>query len=90
MAEYRLFFSWQNDRKDTKAIINSALKRAKNRLKANGIDLFIDQDTRERVGKRNIDAEVLEKIRKCDIFVADLTPIIVSGHFRPYWFHPQN
>ena len=76
MAEYRLFFSWQNDRKDTKAIINSALKRAKNKLKANGIDLFIDQDTRERVGKRNIDAEVLEKIRKCDIFVADLTPII--------------
>ena len=51
MAEYRLFFSWQNDRKDTKAIINSALKRAKNKLKANGIDLFVDQDTRERVGK---------------------------------------
>lgn len=76
MAEYRLFFSWQNDRKDTKAIINSALKKAKNKLKADGIDLFIDQDTRERVGKRNIDAEVLEKIRKCDIFVADLTPVI--------------
>lgn len=75
MAEYRLFFSWQNDRKDTKAIINSALKKAKNKLKADGIDLFIDQDTRERVGKRNIEAEVLEKIRKCDIFVADLTPV---------------
>lgn len=75
MAEYRLFFSWQNDRKDTKAIINSALKKAKNKLKADGIDLFIDQDTRERVGKRNIEAEVLEKIRKCDMFVADLTPV---------------
>ena len=75
MAEYRLFFSWQNDRKDTKAIINSALNKAKSKLKAEGIELFIDQDTRERVGKRNIDTEVLEKIRKCDIFVADLTPI---------------
>ena len=63
MAEYRLFFSWQNDRKDTKAIINSALKKAKNKLKANGIDLFIDQDTRERVGKRNIDTDVFAQ---CD------------------------
>ena len=76
MAEYRLFFSWQNDRKDTKAVINNALKKAKDKFKAEGIDLFIDQDTRERVGKRNIDAEVLDKIRKCDIFVADLTPVI--------------
>ena len=76
MVQYRLFFSWQNDRKDTKVIINAALKKAKNKLKVEGVDLFIDQDTRERVGMRNIDAEVLEKIHKCDIFVADLTPVI--------------
>lgn len=77
MAEqYRLFFSWQNDRKDTKKVIFAALRKVEEALKKEGLELFIDQDTRERVGKRNIDAEVLEKIRKCDIFVADLTPII--------------
>ncbi len=75
MSEYRLFFSWQNDRKDTKTLIHTALEKVKSKLKTKGIDLFLDQDTRERVGKRNIDAEVLDKIRKCDIFVADLTPV---------------
>ena len=76
MAEYRLFYSWQNDRKDTKNIIKAALRTAAESLLQDGIVLKVDEDTRERVGKRNIDAEVLEKIRRCDIFLADLTPII--------------
>lgn len=76
MAEYRLFFSWQSDRKDTRKIIKGALKTAKDILLEDGIELFIDEDTRERVGKRNIESEVLEKILKCDIFLADLTPAI--------------
>lgn len=76
MPQYRLFFSWQNDRKKTKAIIISAINNAVKKLAADGIELIVDHDTRNRVGKRNIDAEVLEKIRNCDIFLADLTPII--------------
>lgn len=75
MNRYRLFFSWQNDRKDTKSIVSSALRKAAKHLATEGIELFIDQDTRERVGKRNIATEVLEKINNCDIFVADLTPV---------------
>lgn len=75
MNRYRLFFSWQNDRKDTKSIVFSALRKAAKHLATEGIELFIDQDTRERVGKRNIATEVLEKINNCDIFVADLTPV---------------
>lgn len=75
MNRYRLFFSWQNDRKDTKSIVFSALRKAVKQLATEGIELFIDQDTRERVGKRNIATEVLEKINHCDIFVADLTPV---------------
>ena len=70
-----MFFSWQNDRKDTKSIVFSALRKAAKQLATEGIELFIDQDTRERVGKRNIATEVLEKINHCDIFVADLTPV---------------
>lgn len=76
MKQYRLFFSWQNDRKETKAVVFSALRKAAKKLAAEGIELFIDQDTRDRVGKRNIATEVLEKINHCDIFVADLTPVI--------------
>lgn len=80
MKKYRLFFSWQNDRKATKSIINKALNNAADKFKKEGIELIIDQDTSGRTGKRKIDEEVLEKIRKCDIFVADLTPVIT---YRP-------
>ena len=76
MEHYRLFFSWQNDRKDTKSIIHSVLNKVSKKFQSEGIDLIIDQDTRDRVGKRKIDTEVLEKILKCDIFLADLTPVI--------------
>lgn len=80
MPQYTLFFSWQNDWKDTRTVINAALQEAKKTLEADGIELIIDQDTRNRTGKRNIDAEVLQKIRHCDIFLADLTPVIT---YRP-------
>ncbi len=32
MADYRLFYSWQNDRKDTKNIIKAALRTTTERL----------------------------------------------------------
>lgn len=76
MPQYTLFFSWQNDRKDTKTTIFAALNNAKEKFAAEEIELVLDQDTRDRTGKRNIDAEVLQKIRDCDIFLADLTPVI--------------
>lgn len=76
MPKYTLFFSWQNDRKETKSVIFAALNKAKKKFAEEGIELVLDQDTRNRTGKRNIDAEVLQKIRDCDIFLADLTPVI--------------
>ena len=75
MKQYRLFFSWQNDRTEFKTIISSALKKVAKNLARENIELVIDQDTRDRIGIRNIAVEVLDKIRNCDIFVADLTPI---------------
>lgn len=73
---YRLFYTWQNDRKDTKKIIQNALTEACKILAKEGIELYIDQDTRDRKGKKKIEEEVLAKIRQCDIFVADLTPVM--------------
>jgi len=75
MPTYTLFYSWQSDRKDTKELIKKTLFDAKKTFETEGITLEIDEDTRKRTGKRNIDAEVLQKIRNCDIFLADLTPI---------------
>ena len=75
MKQYRLFFSWQNDRTEFKTIISSALKKIAKNLVRENIELVIDQDTRDRIGIRNIAVEVLDKISNCDIFVADLTPM---------------
>lgn len=75
MNKYTLFYSWQSDRKDTNNLIRNALKLSKSELEKQDIDLVIDQDTRERTGKRDIAHEVLKKIDNCDIFLADLTPV---------------
>lgn len=78
MAEkekYIVFFSWQSNRAKAKKAIFSALDNARDVLAADGIELVIDSDTWDRVGKKNIESEVLRKINNCDIFVADFTPV---------------
>ena len=75
IKSYRLFFSWQSDRGDTKNIIFNVLYAISEKLKSEGIDLVIDHDTRERTGKKKIEDDVISKIEACDIFVADITPI---------------
>ena len=76
MKQYTLFFSWQNDKIDVKDTIKKALKSAQKDLLTEGIYLILDEDTRNRTGNRDIVHEVLEKIKKCDIFLADLTPVV--------------
>lgn len=78
MREYTLFFSWQTEAKKTKGIITTALKQAIANLKLRGIEITLDQDTRNRVGIRKIDDEVISKIKNCDIFVCDLSPVITK------------
>ena len=73
--KYTLFYSWQSDRKDIKSILSKALARAKKKLEERNIFLEIDQDTKNRTGKRKIEDEIQYKIEHCDIFLADLTPI---------------
>lgn len=73
--EIRLFFSWQSDKVESKKIIQTELQKVTKRLVADGIVLYVDQDTRDRIGTEKIEASVLQKIRDCDIFVVDLTPV---------------
>ena len=37
--------------------------------------MLLDEDTRGRVGNKDIVRDVLDKIERCDIFLADLTPV---------------
>lgn len=78
MRKYTLFFSWQNEEKEAKRIINKVLRIAKKDLASKDIEIEIDQDTRNRVGVQKIDVEILEKISKSDIFLADITPVITK------------
>lgn len=75
MRKYILFYSWQADNQDVKRFIRKSIDTAINELKQKGIDILLDQDTRDRIGTTSIDDEVLKKIRECDIFLADLTPV---------------
>lgn len=75
MKQYTLFYSWQNDRKGVKKIIRDALNKAKASLAKEGVELVLDEDTRGRVGNRDIVHAVLDKIKKCDVFLADVTPV---------------
>lgn len=72
---YTIFFSWQSTRPDVKKAIMKMLSGVVKELSKDGIDLCLDQDTWNRVGKKRIDVEVLNKIDNCDIFIADLTPV---------------
>lgn len=78
-AIYRIFFSWQADNRKVKDAISAKLEVVKDTLHQDGWHIEIDQDTSGRVGTQNIDKEVLAKIRNCDVFVADVTPIYVEA-----------
>lgn len=72
---YTIFYSWQSDKPEVKKAIFRELQNVKESLAIEGIELIVEQDTGGRVGTKNIEDEVLRKIRNCDIFLADVTPI---------------
>jgi nucleoside 2-deoxyribosyltransferase len=74
----KVFFCWQDDVPTNTRLIREALKRV---LKT--IDGYeIDEATRDVLGAINIADKALEKIRDCDIFIADLTVINKGSKFR--------
>ena len=80
MRKLKLFFSWQSDTKDNHKKISQALMNACDEIRAEGIyDIDYDESTWNRSGSPVIDSTVVEKAKKCDLFVADLTPIETSG-----------
>lgn len=80
MKELTLFFYWQSDVKDNHRIIGESLKNACNDIRSEGeYDITYDESTWGRSGSPVIETVVLEKIKACDLFIADLTPVSATG-----------
>lgn len=76
MRTLNLFFSWQSDVKDNHKKIAEALRKVCDDIRTEGeYDIVYDESTWGRSGSPVIEDVVLEKIKKCDLFVADLTPV---------------
>ena len=74
-----VFYSWQADtNKDAnkfflRDVLKLAIKIVNDR---NGSEIVkLDMDTQNRLGFIDINKEILDKIQKCDVFVADITSI---------------
>lgn len=74
IPQYRIFYSWQSDNKLAKAKLQQALEEVKSQLKGNGIEVQIEQGG-GGCGFISIEDSVRIKIRRCDIFVGDVTPV---------------
>lgn len=76
-----IFYSWQSDDKAARNKLSTALKRICVLL---GRELTepdrpeLDSDTQGTFGSESISQTIFNKIDSCDIFVADVTPILKS------------
>jgi hypothetical protein len=73
-----VFYAWQSDRpsKVSHYLIRNAAQEACEEITndpTNDFVLTLDQDTRGQPGMCDIPNTILEKIRKCHVFLADLT-----------------
>lgn len=76
--EQTIFFSWQSDLPETRNVIKWALERAAKNLRRDGSVeevVRVDQDTDGIAGWPEITSTILDKINRCGVFVADITPI---------------
>ena len=77
-----IFFSWQSDRGETRNIVRTALNRSVGSLSRDvelEESLRVDEDTAGVTGWPEITSTILEKIKQCEVFVADITPINSLG-----------
>lgn len=80
IKKLKLFFSWQSDLEDNHKKIGDALREACDEIRSEGeYDILYDESTWARSGSPVIENIVLDKIKKCDLFIADLTPVAKLG-----------
>jgi hypothetical protein len=77
-ATKAVFFSWQSDLWESRAVIRGALEKAVKKLNREGSleeALRTDEATKDVAGWPDITATIFEKIKKRTVFVADITPV---------------
>lgn len=82
MKPLTIFYSWQSDHpsKVCRAFVARALEDAAARLLARrGIVFDIDSDTQGVPGTPPVNETILKKIQACDVFLADVTFVAVTG-----------
>jgi hypothetical protein len=74
----KVFYSWQAQHpgKANRYLIEEALERALKAAAAAGeVEAELEQDARGTIGAQEISSTILEKIKDCDAFIADVTPV---------------
>lgn len=74
IPQYRIFYSWQSDNLQAKDQLQQALDEVKKQFQSKGIAVQIEQGG-GGCGFISIEDSVRIKIRRCDIFVGDVTPV---------------
>ena len=88
---FKLFYAWQSDTPSNvcRGLIRRALDEAKKQLEddleiqdAVRGEVVVDQDTQDIPGSPPIAETIFEKIRGCNVFIADLTPTHIGPNER--------
>lgn len=85
-----VFYSWQSDLPENRGVIQWALDKAtKNLSRDLNLDepLRVDQDTEGVAGWPEITSALFDKIDRCEVFVADITPI--NGPYSDFRITPN-
>ena len=78
---YRVFYAWQSQNKQTEQYIKEQLRRAKIDFESEGIGIdLILSPTQEKTGSPDIKVSILEQIKSCDVFIGDLSFIDLENN----------
>ena len=82
---FTVFYSWQMSTpiEENKQKILNCLEKAVAKLKNDGFEIVIDQDSRNTTRESSIDYIILQKIPNCDFFVGDITPVVKDDKGKP-------
>lgn len=73
---FTVFFSWQSDVPENSDLLRSFIKISIKKLETTqNVNVLYDEASRSVVGSQKVEEVILEKIRACDVFIADITPI---------------
>jgi len=83
-TDFTIFYSWQSDvgKFANKSYIESKIDKAINDIKSKfpDINLVLQESTSNDPGSPEIIEKIIAKITNCDIFICDVTPIMVINN----------